>query len=227
MMTLQKMGGVAAFIEALAYIIGFAALATLLNPGNTESWSQAQKLAFLLDKKAIFQIWNIIIYVIFGLALVVLAIALHERFKTNQAALMSIATSFGLIWAGLVIASGMVAIVGLDAVAKRYAQDVGQAVTAWAVISAVQDGLGGGVELVGGLWVLLISVAARRSSALPGPLCYLGIAVGVAGILTIVPPLRELGAVFGLGQIVWFIWIGILLLRRDGAQAMLAADGAR
>lgn len=39
--------------------------------------------------------------------------------------------------------------------------------------------------------------------------------VGVAGVLTVVPPLGELGAVFGRGQILWFAWIGSFMLRRS------------
>jgi Domain of unknown function (DUF4386) len=226
MVTLQKAGGIAALLEALAYVVGFAVIATLLNPGNTAGWSQAQKLAFFLERKTIFQVWTIFIYVLFGVALVVLAVALHERFKTKAAALMPIATSFGLIWAGLVIASGMVASVGLETVAKLHSQDVAQAVSTWAVIGAVQDGLGGGVEIVGGLWVLLISVASLRFSMLPRLLGYVGVVIGMAGILTVAPPLGELGAVFGLGQILWFAWIGVLMLRRDDAPPSVPADAA-
>lgn len=226
MITLQRAGGVAALVEALAYVVGFAVIATLLDPGNTEGWSQARKLSFILERKAIFQVWTLFIYVVFGVVLVVLAIALHERLKTGARALMPIATSFGLIWAGLVIASGMVASVGLEAVSKLHPQDVAQAVSAWAVIAAVQDGLGGGVEIVGGLWVLLVGVAALRSNALPRSLSYLGVVVGMAGILTVAPPLGELGAVFGLGQIFWFSWIGVLMLRRDDVQPAVTADAA-
>jgi hypothetical protein len=213
--TLQKAGGIAAFVEALAYIVGFAVMATLLNPGGTDGWSQAQKLSFVLERDAVFQMWTIFIYVVFGVVLVVLAAALHERLKTRAGALMQIATSFGLIWAGLVIASGMVASVGLEAVARLHSQDVAQAASVWTVIGVVQDGLGGGVEIVGGLWVLLISVASLRASALPRLLNYVGLVVGSAGILTVAPSLGGLGAVFGLGQIVWFAWIGVLMLRGD------------
>lgn len=226
MVTLQKAGGIAALVEALAYVVGFTVIATLLNPGNTEGWSQAQKLSFLLERKTLFQMWTLFIYVVFGVVLVVLAVALHERLKTKAEALMPIATSFGLIWAGLVISSGMVASVGLEMVAKLHSHDVAQAVSAWAVIGTVQDGLGGGVEIVGGLWLLLISTASLRSSALPRILSYLGIAVGMAGILTVAPPLSELGAVFGLGQILWFAWIGVLMLRREDAPPAVAADAA-
>jgi hypothetical protein len=84
----------------------------------------------------------------------------------------------------------------------------------------VIEGLGGGVELVGGLWVLLISWAALRTGELGRVLNYLGVVVGVAGILTIVPALAEVGAmVFGLGQIVWFVWLGIVMLRSSSGAA--------
>ena len=213
-MNLQKAGGIAALFEALAYIIGFAVIATVLDPGDTEGWSAARKLGFILEKKTIFQVWTLCIYVLFGIALVVLTIALHERLAKPSSGLIQVATAFGLVWAGLVIASGMVASVGLETAAALHGKDVAQAVSAWVAISAVQDGLGGGVEIVGGLWVLLISVAALRSIVFPKPLNSIGIVVGIAGLLTIVPPLGDLGAVFGLGQILWFVWIGLCMLRR-------------
>ncbi len=213
MRNLDKAGGVAALVEAFAYIVGFSVMATLLNPANAADWSPAQKLSFVLERKAIFQMWTLLIYVVFGVALVVLAVALHERLRARAADLMQIATAFGLIWAGLVIASGMVASIGLNAVAALHATDVAQAGALWKAVSTIQDGLGGGVEIVGGLWVLLISIASLRSMALPRVLGFLGLIVGVSDVLTIVPSLGELGAIFGLGQIPWFVWIGVILLR--------------
>ncbi len=215
MNNLQKVGGVAALIEALAYIIGFTVMLTLLSPDNAAALDSTQKLAFLLGKKEIFQVLNLIIYVVFGVFLVVLALALHERLKAGSPALVQTATVFGLIWAGLVIASGMIANIGLDTVAKVYAKNPDQATSIWLAVASVQDGLGGGVELVGGLWVLLISWAALRCAGLPKALNYVGVVVGAAGLLTLVPGLGELGAVFGLGQIVWFVWLGIYLLRNS------------
>lgn len=218
MCSLQKAGGVAALLEALVYVVGFAVVATVLSPGDSEAWSQEQKLSYLLQRKLIFQAWSIFIYVVFGIVLVVLTVALHERLKTKAGAFMSIATAFGLIWSGLVIASGMVASVGLEMVTRLYAQDVGHAVAAWAAIGAVQDGLGGGVEVVGGLWILLVSAASQHARAFPRPLCYLGFVVGVAGIITVAPPLGGLGAVFGLAGILWFAWLGVAMLRQQEAQ---------
>lgn len=214
MFNLQKVGGIAALFEALAYIVGFGVMATLLNAGNTEGWSSAEKLAFVLERKALFHAWTIFIYVAFGIALVVLTVALHERLRDRAHDLMKIATPFGLIWAGLVIASGMVASVGLEAVAAIHTRDAAQATSTWMAIGAIQNGLGGGVELVGGVWVLLISAAALRSAAFPKVLGYLGIVVGLAGVLTVVPMLKDLAMIFGISQILWFAWIGIVMLRR-------------
>jgi hypothetical protein len=210
---LQKAGGIAAIVEAIAYIVGFTVMATLLNPGDTQGWTPDQKLSFALERQSTFQALTILIYVAFGIALVFLAVALHERLNGRSSDLMKIATPFGLIWAGLVIASGMVGSVGLEAVAALHAQDAAHAASVWTAIGAIQDGLGGGVEIVGGVWVLLISIASLRASALPAALSYLGFIVGAAGILTVIPSLAELGAVFGLGQIIWFAWLGIIMIR--------------
>ena len=83
----------------------------------------------------------------------------------------------------------------------------------------MQNGLGGGNEIVGGLWVLLLSWVALRAGGLPKVLNYLGVLIGVAGILTVVPAFDVLAAVFGLGQIVWFIWLGIVMLRGNPSAA--------
>jgi Domain of unknown function (DUF4386) len=214
---LQKSGGIAALIEAFAYIVGFIASATVLNPGNVSSWSAVEKLAFVLDKKALFQLSNICIYVIFGIALVVLALSLHERLQAKANGMMKVATALGLIWAGLVIASGMIGNIGLDAVARIYAQNPEQAALAWRVISAVQDGLGGGVEIVGGVWLVLISLAALHAQQFSKPLNWLGVLVGMAGVLTAAPPLADMAIIFGLGQIIWFAWLAVLLLRTQKA----------
>ncbi len=215
MSNLQKFGGVAAFIESAIFIVGFAMYFTLLASANYGSLTidPIKHVAFLTDHKTIMYAWNFIIYVAFGIVLVVLALALLERLKANSPAMIQIATAFGLIWAGLVIASGLVANIGADLVVNLYAKDPSQAASAWLSLQFVVNGLGGGNEIVGGLWVLLISWAGLRSGQLPKTLNWLGIIVGGAGLVTTLPALGELGAVFGLGLIVWFVWLGFVMLR--------------
>lgn len=212
---LQKMGGAAALIEAAAYVVGFTLLLALLVPaGHADgNGDPLRSVAFLADNQVIMYIWNLIIYVLAGVVLVVLVLALHERLKLGSPALVQVATAFGLIWAGLVIASGMIATIGLETVVDLYGRDQTQAATVWLALDAVQEGLGGGVEIVGGLWVLLLSWAALRTGALAKAMNYLGLLIGVAGILTVVPALEMLAAVFGLGFILWYTWVGFLMLR--------------
>ncbi len=56
MISMQKAGGIAALLLALAYVVGFVVIATFLNPGGVEDWTATQKLAFVLESKAIFQV---------------------------------------------------------------------------------------------------------------------------------------------------------------------------
>ena len=110
------------------------------------------------------------------------------------------------------MASGMVAVIGLKALKDWFVLEPEQAASAWIAVSAVQDGIGGGVEIVGGLWMVLVSWIALRNKLWAKSIHYLGIAAGAAGLLTIVPLLEELGAIFGIGQIFWFFLIGRSLL---------------
>lgn len=210
---LQKWGGAAAIYEAVAYIAGMVVF--LLAVDYASVVSPADKIAVIIENQAVLAMTNVVIYVVFGVALVVLSLALHERLKASSPAMMQTATALGLIWAGVVIASGMVFNVGMGVVADLYATDPGQATAVWTAIDAVANGIGGGVELLGGLWTLLVSLAALRAGVFGKGLNYLGILVGIAGTMTIIPALGELGGmIFGLTQIVWFAWVGIALLRQ-------------
>lgn len=208
---LQKMGGVAALIEAATYVVGLGLALTLLAP--VLDADPDQYVAFLADNLTLMYVWHLIIYVVNGVFLVGLVLALHERLKDGLPALVQMATAFGLIWAALVIASGMLIINDVGVVADLYGEDPTQAASVWLALSAVEEGLGGAVELPGGIWILLVSWAALRAGRLPRVLNYLGVVIGAAGLLTIVPALDVLGAVFGLGFIVWFVWVGVVMLR--------------
>lgn len=63
------------------------------------------------------------------------------------------------------------------------------------------------------MWLVLIGWAALRARELPRALSFLGIVLGVAGILTVVPALEPASFLYGLGLIVWFVWLGIVMLR--------------
>ena len=83
----------------------------------------------------------------------------------------------------------------------------------------VPEALVGRVEVVGGIWMLLVTWAALLAGRHPRALNYLGVVVGVAGVLTVVPALEVLGIGFRLGEIVWIVWLGIVMVRSSPSAA--------
>ncbi|MBC8507048.1 MAG: DUF4386 family protein [Anaerolineales bacterium] len=219
MKNLQKIGGLAALYLAAAYLLGIVLFLFVLDyPSIVEP---AQKVALLVDKQATIYITNLVMYVIFGFFLVVLSLALYERLKTStEQALLRTATVIGLIWSGALIASGMVANAGIAPIIELYATDPAQAALIWLGIESVANGLGGANgEILGGLWVFLLSWTALKTGGLPKPLNYLGLVVGAVGIFSLIPGLHDLSGLFGMSQIVWFVWLGIIMLRKSSSAA--------
>lgn len=211
----HKIGGIAGILEAILYIIGIAFLVLFLSPAMDSAGSDIEKLGFILENKVLYQVWYLLIYVLFGILLIPLTIVINDYFKSGSLIGSRVAPIFGFIWSGLVIASGMINNIGLETVNDLYLQDQTSALQAWEIISSIQNGLGGGVEVVGGIWVFLISIFGLRENVFPKYLNYLGLLVGVAGILTMIPGLGDLGAVFGITQIIWFAWIGIYMIKNN------------
>jgi hypothetical protein len=214
MKTLQKSGGIATLYMAISHLIGLVIFIAVLDYLNITD--PAQKLALTVEKQSVIFSTNLLMYVFFGFALIVLSLALYERLKSGAPALMQVAAAIGIIWAGSLIASGMAANAGLATIVALYAKDPTQAALTFQAIESITNGLGNANgEILGGIWTLLVSLAALRTGGLPRVLNILGLSVGAVGIITIIPALNALTGFFGLGQIVWFVWLGILLLRSD------------
>jgi len=214
MKTLQKSGGIAALYMAISHLIGIIIFIGVLDYINITD--PAQKLAVNIEKQSVIFSTNLLMYVFFGFALTVLALALYDRMKSGAPALMQVATAIGIIWAGSLIASGMASNAGLSTVAALYAKDPTQAALTFQAIESITNGLGNANgEILGGTWTLLVSLAALRMGGLPKGLNILGTLVGAVGIITIIPALTDFTSLFGLGQIIWFVWMGIVLLRSD------------
>jgi hypothetical protein len=208
----QKVGGLAAlylaaaFVVAMPYFLVFVKYPSVVDP--------AQKVALLVRNHDSMRVMYLITYVIFGIVLAVLALALYARLRDGAPTLTLAATAVGLIWALVLVASGMIFNAGVTAVVDLHGADPAQAVAAWQAIEPVAQGLGGsGGELLGGLWVLLVSVAALRTGGLSKALSWLGVAIGAAGLLSVVPALSDVAYGFGLLVIVWFAWLGFVMVR--------------
>jgi hypothetical protein len=217
MKDLQKMGGIAALYAGAAYIVAMVGFLLIVDVSGVVD--PVQKVALMADNQAFLSIMHLITYQVWALFLVVLALALYERLKAGSPAIMQTATAIGMIWACVVIASGMIHNIGMENVVDLHGTDPAQAGTVWLAIESVFGGIGGENEILGGVWVLLISWAALRAGGLPRALNYLGVVIGVAGIFSAFPGLRDVGMIFGVVQIVWFIWLGIVMLRSSPSAA--------
>ncbi len=202
----KNIGAIAANMAAMSFLVGFSLYFILLMDTNYTrlDLEPLEKVKFLIENQSLLHIWYLIIYVFFGVTLALLCLILHQRLYQGSPLMTRLATVFGLTWVGLVIASGMIVTVGNNHVIEVYAQDPEQAAYLWLVVQVVTNALGGGNEIVGGLWMLLISLVALRSVDLSRMLVLSGLIIGTAGVLTIIPAWKILEAVFGFGCILWF-----------------------
>ena len=212
---LRRIGGAAALLAAGTFAYGIAMFATSLADYTDPDATPAESVDFLIDHQGQLLAWYIGIFIVFGAALVPLALALRQRLVDRAPILANTATVFAAIWAALMYATGMISNIGIEAVADLADTDPDRAASVWSAIDTVTNGLGGGNELVGGIWIGLISLAGFVTARLPRWLNVTGAVTAIAGLGTVVPAFEAVEMVFGLGSIVWFIGAGIALLRRD------------
>ena len=221
MKTTQRMGGIAALLGAATTLFALVTLLTLLDPKGYGSDDPGQVVAFLADNQALMHAWNVIIWLVFGMSMILLSLALYDRLKSGSPFWAQAVTTFGLIYAVLVIVIGTLSINNLSTVGDLYGKNPAQAATVWLTLDSVETGLGagGGETIVTALWLLLLSWVALRARELPRVLNYLGVVLGVAGVLSVVVVSLVLSAVYGLGLIIWFVWLGIAMLRTSPVSA--------
>lgn len=213
---LVRTGGIAAQVVAGTYVVGFLVMAAYLVPRGLTSPldDPSGSLDFLVSHQAELAGWYLVLYLLGGAAMALVSLGVGERLAAAPA-LARVSAALGLIWSGLLVASGSIALVGQHAAVELYAQDPDLAVTTWVSISVVQDALGGGIEVAGALWAAVVGFAALRTRALSAGLGGLALGLATAGMATVFPIASEVAtSVFGLGLILWFTWLGVSLRRR-------------
>jgi hypothetical protein len=190
-------------------------LTTMLAPMANDAMTFDQFIAFFLPNQTLIFIWHFAMYLVNGVFLTLLILALTDRLKTDSPMLARVAACFGLFWTGLVFADGFITLYGWEVVGRLAATDPVQAALLRLAVDTVTIGLDHSDRFLGCLWVLLTSWAALRTGQLARPLNFLGVTIGIAGIVSsVAPAMNALGYAFGLGVIVWWLWLGIVLLRR-------------
>ncbi|SEA95932.1 hypothetical protein [Alkalimonas amylolytica] len=206
-----RIGGVAALGMALCYLSMFIIFFGLISvPPGLDTLG---RIEFLQQGRLLFAISYSLGYLVFGILLAISLQALQQAMPDKQSALAGLADRFGWIWVTLMMASGMTYLIGLDRLIHLVSIDPVQAQALYHSFWLITHALGGGIELVGGLWVLLLSLAGLKQQWLPKALHLLGLLIGCLGILTVLHTVPYLKDMFGLLQLIWFSWLGVLLLR--------------
>ncbi|MDP2714347.1 hypothetical protein [Rheinheimera sp.] len=208
---LFRSGGYAAIGMALCYIsmaVIFFGLLTV--PPGLDSLGRLQ--FYLQQQYLLVSIGYGIGYLLFGVLLAILLQALRQAMPQNQPVIAALAERFGNVWLVLMLASGMVALVGMNMTLRLLDTSTEQALALYNAGNLLTNALGGGIELVGGLWVLLFSIAGLQQQRFAKALHLLGLVVGSLGILTVLHTVPYLKDAFGITQLIWFSWLGVVLL---------------
>lgn len=107
----------------------------------------------------------------------------------------------------------MIANIGLNFVIVIGIKEPENAMLIWSSVSIISKGLGGGNEIVGGIRVLFLSIIALKEKLFIVKIIFLDMLVGISDIL-MVYPLDIFTEIFGISQIIWFLWIGIFMIRK-------------
>lgn len=209
----SRIGALASVGCAGSFIFGFIVLLTQLMPYIELKENPALAVQFVLENHTLLSLWNFVIYILFAVFLTVLVVALYQKLLPLNRVISQLAAVFGIVWITLVFGSGMVTSLGLTRVVEIAASHPSMAPSLWLAVITLAEGLGGSNELVGGLWVTLVSVVMWQARVYARVLAIIGLIAGAAGILSAAPALSDVGAVFGLSLIVWFIYLGVEMVR--------------
>jgi len=212
MNSLRMAGATSALLMAFIYLIGFAVFFLVLDPGRTLTLDES--VQFLSEHRLIVMPTMFVLYVFAGFNLLILVQSLAVEVKDRLPWQSQTALIIGSIWCVMLVIAGFVYITGMQEVFSLYPDKAEQATTLALMIKTVFESLGGGNELVGGVWTVLISCLLLNVTAGYKMLHFFGIVVGIAGVVSIVPILSEAVMVFGLGQIFWFIGLGVRFLKQ-------------
>ena len=212
MKSLQKIGGIAALTQGILFIVFPVFLFAILPSQGLEATTGPNVLADpakvlpVAAKSPIVSIFSLLDVPV-AVCLLLITLALHERLQSDSPMMIRIATGSGLVGTVLFLAVGMGRFASVSQLSALYLQDQTSVATAYLAAGTVVEGLNNAAVFAYGWWVLLASWASLKTGRLPKLLCYLGLLLGLTGIITFLFPVPPM-----LG-IIWFLWLGAVLLR--------------
>ncbi len=211
---LQQIGGVAALLQTALYLLAFIFILMIWPMYGVRGPDDASNPALVLPALVNAPILSVftLLDIPIAVCLLLVVLALADRLHGVSPVLTRIALTSGLMSAAFFLVLGMIRFLGWSQLASLYTQEQTGAATAYAALSALDNGIDGAALFTLAWWALLINWAALHTPTLPKALTYVGLLVGIAGIIAgMIPTLRPVALVLVL---VWTPWLGLVLLRR-------------
>lgn len=207
----QRLAGYGSLAAAACFLFSFFMYAVVVTPPADDT-----ALSYLTNIQqnyvGLYAVY-FVVYAAFGFALVPMTVGFYEQQKQHQPYLAKATAIFGILWVAFVVATSFVYTVGMTHSIKLAETNIDKAADLWFTCLVIVESLGGGNEIVGGIWIGLFSLTANRFALTSKSLAILGIIVGIAGLFTILPQ-EEPKMVFGLCLLIWFIWLGFAQIKQ-------------
>lgn len=201
MTLLKKLAVISAVYGGLSYIGGIFVYLQLLKYDSATSPSE--QLAIISSNPVLVHITTLHIYVMFSFGIIVLATYLYLKLKDQQPILGLLGLVTGVIWATILIASGSISM-GITTLLMN-GTSASELVSVWQAVDIVSNALGGGNELIGGVFTGLLSLAMYKAHYSSLATSVLGAVVFIGGTISALPYLADIGiGIFVISQILWF-----------------------
>ncbi len=197
----KKIATISAVYGGFSYIAGMFVYLQLLQHDSTTSASD--KLHIISSNPVLVHITTLHIYVIFSFGIILLATYLYMKLKNSQPILSLLSLITGLIWATILIASGFISMT----VTTLFMNGIvaSELASAWQAIDIISNALGGGNELIGGVFTGLLSLTMYKARFSGVITSILGVLVFIGGTISALPYLTDIGiGIFVISQILWF-----------------------
>jgi hypothetical protein len=215
----QKIGGYAAILQGLMFIVILVIQFTVLAPqglagGNADP---AKVVAFAATSPTPFLILNLIL-VVFSITIILVVLALFERLQAGAPNRMRLAVIAATVASALFLASGLTSFTGFPPIVSL--PDTAAAIAGQRALNAVTNGLLQGAVFAAGWQGLLNGWAALSTKGLPSLLGYLLVLAGLLGIAGVFVSI--LGLIGLVVNVVWGLWLGYVLLTQPSPLAATA-----
>ncbi len=205
---IQRIGGIAAIVNAILAIVSLVVVFGLIGPTALTDSTRLMQMA--IENPAPLILQDLLKFVSAIIATILVAV-LFKYLRDASPRIISWATLFGVFSILLLLINA-----SLSLYATLHVADLAQEKGELGVrLNGIISLLGMAVIFANGLWYLLVSWVALKSNNLPRWLDYLGLVIGGMSLL---PPL---GIIVLLLSIPWSLGLGKTLLNHSAAQTRL------